>query len=67
VISESFQSVWPALGILAYLLITSVLGVLRAQFEGQIQIHDRACASKKMRNDYLVRMRDVEVEVESGG
>ena len=64
VISESFQSVWPVLGILAYLLITCVLRVLRAQREAEIQVYDRVRASKKMRKDYLERMRDPEIKVE---
>lgn len=50
---ELFQSIWPVVLGLVYLLFTCVLLILAAQHGRAIAIHDRIRESKALRRQYL--------------
>ena len=56
----TLQSVWPALAVLAFMLITSVLRVLSAQHQSQIDVHNRIRESKQLREGCLNTLQDAE-------
>lgn len=50
---DLFQTVWPVLGLLAYLLVTFVLVILASQRSLAIAVHDRVRESKALRRRYV--------------
>lgn len=50
---ESLQIAWPALAILSYVLVASVLHVLASHYRHAIQIHEHIRAVRRLRNEYL--------------
>jgi len=50
---STFQSVWPVLAILIYILVTTVLRVLALHRNYWITLHNRICESRNMRRQYL--------------
>lgn len=50
---STFQSVWPVLAIMIYILITTALRVLAMHRSYWITLHNRICESRNMRRQYL--------------
>lgn len=50
---STFQSVWPILAILVYILITTVLRILAMHRHYWITLHNHICESRNMRRQYL--------------
>lgn len=55
---QAIQSVWPALLLLAYLLVTAVLTVLTYERKKHIDLHDRVRESLHMRRTYMRHLAD---------
>lgn len=47
----------PVLGFLGYAVVTGILTVAANQYRTAIELHDRMCASREMRRQYLESLK----------
>ncbi len=63
VMASTLQTIWPVLAGLAYLQLVAICKVLGAQWQREVDLHDRAVQAREMRRDYheAVRQRQAQL------